>query len=67
VFAVIGAYLVRAGVAQNANTAVDTGQALRAIERQPFGEWLLATVAVGLIAYGASEVVQARYRVIRPT
>jgi hypothetical protein len=66
VFAVIGAYLVRAGVAHNANTAVDTGQALRAIERQPFGEWLLATVAVGLIAYGAYEVVQARYRVIRP-
>jgi len=41
-------------------------EALGAIERQPFGEWLLAIVAVGLIAYGAYEVVQARYRVIRP-
>jgi hypothetical protein len=66
VFAVIGAYLVRAGIAHNAERAADTGEALSAIEHQPFGEWLLAAVAVGLIAYGAYEVVQARYRVIRP-
>ena len=66
VFAVIGAYLVRAGVAHNANRAASTGEALGAIGRQPFGEWLLGAVAVGLIAYGAYEVVQARYRVIRP-
>ena len=66
VFAVVGAYLVRAGVAHNANQAATTGEALSVIGRQPFGEWLLAGVAVGLIAYGAYEVVQARYRVIRP-
>jgi hypothetical protein len=66
VFAVIGAYLVRAGMAHNANKAADTGEALSAIGQQPFGKWLLAAVAVGLIAYGAYEVVQARYRVIRP-
>jgi hypothetical protein len=66
VFAICGGYLVRAGIAHNARTAADTGEALGAIERQPFGEWMLAAVAVGLIAYGAYEVVQARYRVIRP-
>ena len=66
VFAVIGAYLVRAGMAHNADRAADTGEALDAIGQQPFGEWLLAAVAVGLIAYGAYEVVEARYRVIRP-
>ena len=67
VFGVIGAYLVRAGVAHNANKAADTGEALSAIGQQPLGNWLLAIVAIGLIAYGAYEVVQARYRVIRPT
>ena len=66
VFAVIGAYLVRAGMAHNAKKAADTGEALSAIGQQPFGKWLLAAVAVGLVAYGAYEVVQARYRVIRP-
>jgi hypothetical protein len=67
VFGVIGAYLVRAGAAHNANKAADTGEALSAIGQQPLGNWLLAIVAIGLIAYGAYDVVQARYRVIRPT
>ena len=66
VFGICGWYLVRAGIARDATAAADTGEALGAIERQPFGEWLLATVAIGLIAYAAYEVVQARYRVIRP-
>jgi len=57
---------VRAGIAHNANQAADTGEALGVIGSQPFGEWLLGAVAVGLIAYGAYDVVQARYRVIRP-
>jgi hypothetical protein len=66
VFGVCGWYLVRAGIAHNATAAADTGEALGAIARQPLGEWALAVVAVGLIAYGAYDVVQARYRVIRP-
>jgi len=66
VFGVIGAYLVRAGTAHNANKAADTGEALSAIGHQPLGNWLLGIVAIGLVAYGAYEVVQSRYRVIRP-
>jgi hypothetical protein len=66
VFAVIGVFLARAGLAHNAEQAADTGEALSVIGRQPFGEWLLAAVAIGLIAYGAYEIVQARYRVITP-
>jgi len=66
VFVTCGAYLVRAGMAHNASTAADTGEALGAMRHQPFGPWVLAAVAIGLIAYAAYEVVQARYRVIRP-
>jgi hypothetical protein len=66
VFAITGLYLARAGWAHNARAAADTGEALDAIGHQPFGEWLLAVVATGLIAYGADEIVQARYRAIRP-
>jgi hypothetical protein len=66
VFAVIGTFLARAGLARSAEQAADTGEALAVIGRQPFGAWLLAGVAIGLIAYGVYEIVQARYRVIRP-
>jgi len=66
VFGICGWYLVRAGLAHDARAAADTGEALGAIAQQQFGDVLLAVVAVGLIAYGAYEVVQARYRVIRP-
>ena len=66
VFGICGWYLVRAGIAHDATAAADTGDALGVIAHQRFGEVLLAVVAVGLIAYGAYEVVQARYRVIRP-
>ena len=66
VFVICGVYLARAGLAHNAASAADTGEALGVIEHQPFGEWMLASMAIGLIAYGAYEVVQARYRVITP-
>ena len=65
-FGICGWYLVRAGIAHDASAAADTGEALGVIAHQRFGDVLLAIVAVGLIAYGAYEVVQARYRVIRP-
>jgi len=66
VFAVIGVLLARAGLAHSAEKAADTGEALSVIGNQPFGKWLLGAVAVGLIAYAAYEMVQARYRVITP-
>ena len=66
VFAICGVYLARAGFAHNARAAADTGEALDVIGNQPLGEWMLAAVSIGLIAYGAYEFVQARYRVIRP-
>ena len=66
VLGICGWYLVRAGVAHDATAAADTGEALGVIAHQRFGDVLLAIVAVGLIAYGAYEIVQARYRVIRP-
>jgi hypothetical protein len=66
VFGICGWYLMRAGIAHDATAAADTGEALGVIAHQRFGDVLLAIVAVGLIAYGAYEIVQARYRVIRP-
>lgn len=44
----------------------DRGEALQAIERQPFGSWVLGLVALGLIAFGLFGLVEARFRRIRP-
>src|SRR5690349_9872685 len=50
VFGICGWCLVRAGIAHDPSTAADTGEALRVIAHQRFGEAFLAVVAVGLIA-----------------
>lgn len=66
VFGLIGAFLARAALLYNPDEAAGLGEALRTLERQPYGPWLLAAVGAGMVAYGLFEVVKARYRRIRP-
>ena len=65
VFAVIGAFLVRAALAYDPSQATGIAGALQALEQAPWGPWILGIVALGLIAYGLFEIVEARYRVVR--
>jgi uncharacterized membrane protein len=44
------------------NEAKGLGSALQEIIQQPFGPWLLAAVAIGLIAYGVFMGFMGRYR-----
>lgn len=64
VFAVIGFFLIQAARQSNPNQARGLGGALESLEQQPYGSWLLGTVALGLIAYGTYYIIQARYRKI---
>ncbi|HUF19057.1 MAG TPA: DUF1206 domain-containing protein [Thermoanaerobaculia bacterium] len=64
VFGLIGYLLIAAGINQRASQAEDVGGALRALGTDPFGPIALATVGVGLIAYGLYEFLNARYRKI---
>jgi len=59
---VIAIFLVRAGIEANPRAAVDSGGALRRVERLPFGPGLLAAIAAGLVAYGLSRWILAIYR-----
>jgi hypothetical protein len=36
------------------------------MERAPYGAWILAAVAAGLVAYGLFELLSARYCRIAP-
>ena len=66
VFTIIGSFLVIAAWKADPRQAKDVGQALRYLQGQPYGPWLLGVVAAGLIAYGLCEFLQAAYRRITP-
>jgi len=63
VFIAIGWLFVRAATQHDPNEAGGIGEGLRTLGR--LGRWPFAAIAVGLIAYGAYQVVNARYRRIR--
>jgi hypothetical protein len=59
---IVGVFVVVAAVQSQPEQARGLGGALAALLAQPFGPALLACVAVGLAAYGATMLVMARYR-----
>jgi hypothetical protein len=62
VFSIIGIFLIVAAFQHNAAQAKGLDGALKEVAHQPFGQVLLALVALGLIAYGLFSFVEARYR-----
>jgi hypothetical protein len=66
VFGVIGVFLIQAALQTDPDAARGLGGALGTLARQPFGPYILGTVAVGLAAYGVFMFVTARYRRIEP-
>ncbi len=59
---IIGLFLVIAAFRRNAGEAKGVGGALAEITHRPYGALLLSIVALGLVAYGAYSLVEARYR-----
>jgi hypothetical protein len=64
VFGLIGAFLVSAAVRYDPSRAGGLDAALAALSRAPAGGLMLGVIAVGLVAYGLFQFVQARYRVV---
>ena len=62
VFGLIGAFLAKAAWEFDPQEAAGLDAALYEVARQPYGGFLLGSLAVGLIAYAVSCFVQARYR-----
>ena len=65
VFALIGAFLVRAGMHRDSSEAGGIAQSLDAVSSAPYGRVALGVVALGLVAYGVYQLATARYRRIR--
>ena len=67
VFCIIGFFLAFAAWQSNAGRVKDFGGALRSVEQQPYGIWLLGLVAAGLFSYGIFMFFQVRFRRIVKT
>ncbi|MBC7929732.1 MAG: DUF1206 domain-containing protein [Rubrivivax sp.] len=65
VFGVIGVFLIQAALRAKPNEARGLSGALRALEQQPYGKWVMGVVALGLVTYGLFMFVMARYSRIK--
>ena len=67
VFGVVAWYLIQAGISGRASKTADTADAIRVVANwpEPLGSWLLAGMGAGLLAYGAFQALNAKYRSIR--
>ncbi|HEX8395080.1 MAG TPA: DUF1206 domain-containing protein [Longimicrobium sp.] len=66
VFILIGFFLVQAARHDNASETRGMDGALRALHNTAYGPWLLGLVALGLIGFGVTQLLNARYRRITP-
>jgi hypothetical protein len=62
VFVTVGIFLVVAAVEARPGQAKGVDSALRELARTPFGPWLLALVAIGLVLFGVYSCCEARWR-----
>ena len=62
VFVLVGVFLVKAAIEFDPRKAVGLDGALAKLAGQPYGSFLLGTVAAGLIAFAVYSVSDARYR-----
>jgi hypothetical protein len=62
VFGIVSWFFFKAAIDYDPNQARGPDGALRKLAHEPYGEWLLAVVATGLMAYGLFCLIQARYR-----
>ena len=62
VFCIIGIFLAFAAWYSDGGEVRDFGGALRFVERQTYGAWLLGLVAAGLFSFGSFLLFLAKYR-----
>jgi hypothetical protein len=66
VFLVLGFFLLQAARQSDASETRGLGGALEALHDTSYGAWVLGLVALGLIGYGVTQLLKARYRRIKP-
>lgn len=62
VLSMVGFFFIRTAYTNNPNESKGLGGALAELANQPYGIFLLAIVAVGLILYGVYQIILGRYQ-----
>jgi hypothetical protein len=62
VLCMVGFFFIRTAYTNNPNESKGLGGALTELANQPFGQFLLAIVAAGLILYGVYQIIKGRYQ-----
>jgi hypothetical protein len=62
VFGLVGYFLIRTALDYDPRKAVGVDGALAHVHSEPYGSWLVAAVAVGLLVFAAYSLFEARYR-----
>lgn len=65
-FCIIGGFLVQAAVQADPSESTGLAGALQTLSAQPYGPWLLGTVALGFVAYGIYCFSRARFSHFSP-
>ncbi len=66
VFVIVGFFLLQAALQRDPGETRGLGGALDALHGSAYGPWLLGLVALGLVGYGITQLLKARYRRITP-
>ncbi len=61
---IIGYLFLKAAIQSNPNQAQGTEGAFEFLQSSPYGPYLLAAVAIGLVCYGVFMFIKARYKVM---
>jgi hypothetical protein len=64
VLSMVGFFFIRTAYTNNPNESKGLGGALTELANQPFGQFLLAIVAAGLILYGIYQIIKGRYQLM---
>jgi len=61
VLGLVGFFFIRTAYTHNPGESKGLGGALAEVASQPFGKFLLAVIAVGLVLYGIYQIIRGRY------
>jgi hypothetical protein len=64
VIALIGVFLLYAGITADSSQAGGVGQAFQTVRSQPYGQVLLGLTAIGMVCFAVYCAVEAVYRIV---
>lgn len=62
ILSMVGFFFIQTAYTHNPDESKGLGGALSEVAKQPYGQFLLAMVAIGLILYGIYQIIRGRYQ-----